>query len=110
MGYAYLEDSGETRNSPSTSLVNQLVDRQAELIIHDPNIPEYQGSVLEMAHNCDVAVLMVRHQQYRSLDLSVLKQVLRSAILVDGRNFFGEERATQADLDYWALGIAKIRG
>lgn len=107
MGYAYMEETGETRNSPSQSLVYQLSDRQSQVIIHDPYVPQYQGSVLEMARDCDAAVLMVKHQFYQNLDLKTLRQVLRSGILVDGRSFFGVERANAAGLDYWVLGIAK---
>ena len=109
MGYAYLENSGDIRNSPSQVLASRLREMQAEVIIHDPFVPAYQCSPMEAARNCDAAVLMVKHQAYRSLDLVALRQALRSPILVDGRGFFDAEGAAGAGLKYWALGVAKAR-
>jgi len=110
MGYAYLEDTGETRNSPSQRLVSQLLELKADVVIHDPFILTYQGSLLEMASGCDVAVLMVKHQEYRTLDLKALKWVLRTPILVDGRGFFDKGSVIEAGLDNWAIGVAKDQG
>jgi len=110
MGYAYLENTGDTRNSPTQVLASRLREMQVEVILHDPFVPAYQGSVMEMARNCDTAVLMVKHQEYRSLDLNALRQVLRFPILVDGRGFYDEKEAAGAGLKYWALGIAQALG
>ena len=107
MGYAYLEDTGDTRNSPSQILAARLLQMQAEVIIHDPFVPEYQGDLLTMARDCHAAVLMVKHQLYRSLDLRALRQALSAPILVDGRGFLEADIAEQAGLNYWALGVAK---
>jgi UDP-N-acetyl-D-mannosaminuronic acid dehydrogenase len=85
LGYAYLEDSDDTRNSPSEVLVAGLRERGAEVVIHDPYVPEYQGDVYAMADNCDAVAVMVGHTDYKALDLVALKAVLRAPILVDGR-------------------------
>jgi UDP-N-acetyl-D-mannosaminuronic acid dehydrogenase len=106
MGYAYLEDTGDTRNSPSQTLANRLDDWQAEAIIHDPYVPEYRGSVLEMARDCEAAVLMVKHQEYRNLDLAALGRALRFPLLVDGRGFYNAEAVARAGLKYRTLGVA----
>ena len=49
LGYAYLENSDDTRNSPSAVLVEQLRERGAEVVIHDPYVPGYQGDVYALA-------------------------------------------------------------
>jgi len=53
LGYAYLEDSDDTRNSPSEALVKILLERGAGVVIHDPYVAGYQGDVYEMATGCD---------------------------------------------------------
>ncbi|HRU93878.1 MAG TPA: UDP binding domain-containing protein, partial [Anaerolineae bacterium] len=68
LGYAYLENSDDTRNSPSAVLVEQLRERGAEVVIHDPYVPGYQGDVYALAQGCDAAVLMVAHRAYRELE------------------------------------------
>ncbi|MBN2002496.1 MAG: nucleotide sugar dehydrogenase [Anaerolineae bacterium] len=88
LGYAYLEDSDDTRNSPSEMLVTQLRQRGAEVVVHDPYVLGYQGDVLALAEGCDAAVAMVKHSDYKALDLAALKAVLRAPVLVDGRRVF----------------------
>ncbi len=88
LGYAYLENSDDTRHSPSAVLVEALAARGAEVVIHDPYVPSYQGDVLAMAQGCDAVVAMVKHGEYQSLDLGALQSALRVPVLVDGRRVF----------------------
>jgi UDP-N-acetyl-D-mannosaminuronic acid dehydrogenase len=104
LGYAYLENSDDTRNSPSESLVSLLEEIGAEVVVHDPFVPEYQGDLLEMVRGCHAAVLMVAHSEYKSLDLHALKAALRLPILIDGRGFFDATEARNAGLVYRCIG------
>ncbi len=88
LGYAYLEDSDDTRNSPSAVLVAKVRERGAEVVIHDPYVPGYQGDVYALAKECDAVVVMVKHSEYRALNLETLKTALRAPVLVDGRHVF----------------------
>ena len=105
LGYAYLEDSDDTRNSPSEALVSRLRELGAEVVIHDPWVREYQGDVLACIKDCDAAVVMVAHSLYRKIDPAALKSALRTPVLVDGRNVFDASTARAAGLIY--LGIGK---
>jgi len=103
LGYSYLEDSDDTRNSPTRSLVARLYELGAEPVIHDPWIAEYNGDVYERVKGCDAAVVMVAHSAYRELDLAKLKSVLRLPVLVDGRRVF-ETAPGHADLFFVTVG------
>ncbi|HQE92304.1 MAG TPA: nucleotide sugar dehydrogenase [Anaerolineae bacterium] len=104
LGYAYLEDSDDTRNSPSAVLVTRLHERGAEVVIHDPYVAGYQGDVYAMAEGCDAVVVMVAHSEYKTLDLTMLKGGLRTPILVDGRRVFAPAQTQQARLIYRRVG------
>jgi UDP-N-acetyl-D-mannosaminuronic acid dehydrogenase len=104
MGYAYLENSDDTRNSPSAALVEQLQDAGAEIAIHDPWVAEYSGDLLERLAGCDAAVLMVAHNAYKAVHLSALSQVLRTPVMIDGRRLYNLEQAQAAGLRYRAIG------
>ncbi len=82
MGYAYLENSDDMRHSPSAVVVARLQELGAEVVIHDPYVPGYQGDVVEMAQGCDAAVVMVAHGVYQELDWAALDV----SVLVDGRH------------------------
>ncbi len=105
MGYSYLEDSDDTRNSPSEVLVKRLEELGSTVVIHDPYVHQYQGDLFEMAAGCDAAVLMVRHQTYRQINLKELASKLRSPNLIDGRRVYDEKQAEAAGLNYCSLGI-----
>jgi UDP-N-acetyl-D-mannosaminuronic acid dehydrogenase len=105
LGYAYLEESDDTRNSPSEILVKRLIEVGADPVIHDPFVREYRGRPEDMAIGCDAAVFMVRHNDYQTIDLRNLRQRLRTPILVDGRGLFPSEKVRSAGLDYWGFGV-----
>jgi UDP-N-acetyl-D-mannosaminuronic acid dehydrogenase len=109
MGYAYLEDSDDTRNSPSAALVQRLREKGAEAVIHDPYVPEFQGDLLHMAKGCQAAVVMVAHSVYRPLDLGLLKAALHTPVLIDGRCVFEANQATATGLAYRGIGLGTTR-
>jgi UDP-N-acetyl-D-mannosaminuronic acid dehydrogenase len=106
LGYAYIENSDDTRNSPSAVLVEALRGLGAEVVIHDPWVPEYRGKLVERVRGCDAAVLMVKHQSYLppELNLEALCRSLRTPILIDGRHAFDSTQAQSAGFAYRGLG------
>ena len=104
LGYAYLENSDDTRNSPSAVLVKRLCELGAEVTVHDPYVPEYQGDLVDMVTGCDAAVVMVRHQVYRAMDLDAVRDALRTPIVIDGRGIFDAARMRTTGFVYWGVG------
>jgi UDP-N-acetyl-D-mannosaminuronic acid dehydrogenase len=104
LGYAYLEDSDDTRNSPSKLLVQRLRELGADVAVHDPYVSEYRNDVLECVKGRDAAVVMVAHRAYKELDLATLKAVLRTPVLVDGRRVFDAVKAQAVGLIYRGVG------
>lgn len=107
LGYAYLENSDDTRDSPSAALVAQLRAAGAEIAVHDPFVPEYQGPVPGTIRGADALVLMVAHDAYRELPLVELRPLMRTPVLVDGRHLFDAGIARAAGFRY--LGVGKGR-
>lgn len=104
LGYAYLENSDDTRNSPSKVLVARLRELGAEVVIHDPFVPGYQGDLEKTGRGCDAVVVMVAHDVYRAVDLSEVQTQVARPILVDGRHVFSAEQARAAGWDYRGVG------
>jgi UDP-N-acetyl-D-mannosaminuronic acid dehydrogenase len=105
LGYAYLENSDDTRNSPSAVLVAELAERGAEVVVHDPYVAAYQGDVYAMAEGCDAVVVMVGHTAYEGLELAELKAVLRTPVVVDGRGVWEAEAARESGMWYRMVGM-----
>jgi UDP-N-acetyl-D-mannosaminuronic acid dehydrogenase len=108
LGYAYLENSDDTRNSPSEMLYIHLFRSNVEVVVHDPWVSDYQTDLMETVKGCDAAVLMVAHDAYRDLDLAALRSVLRTPILIDGRHFFDAAEVQKAGLYYRCVGQGEV--
>lgn len=105
LGYAYLENSDDTRNSPSAELVRVLSERGFEVAVHDPFVHEYKGDVLDVFRNADCAVLMVAHTAYRGLDLGAAARLMNQRALVDARGFFDTEALRDSGFTYRLIGV-----
>ncbi len=110
LGYSYLENSDDTRHSPSVALIMRLEQMGAAVIVHDPWVEEFKGNVYERVQDCDVVVIMVAHAVYRNLDLTALRSRLRRPALVDGRALFSSDLATQSGLIYCSIGCSVAWG
>jgi UDP-N-acetyl-D-mannosaminuronic acid dehydrogenase len=109
LGYAYLEDSDDSRNSPSEALVTRLKELGALPVIHDPYVPQYQGDLFELGRGCQAAMVMVSHRAYKGLDLVKLAQSLSLPVLVDGRRVVDANYARSIGYHYRGIGQETLR-
>jgi len=104
LGYAYLEDTDDVRNSPSAVLKEQLDQLGTKTILHDPYITGHQDDLLELAKGCNAVVLMVRHRPYLELDLVALYSVLSSPVFIDGRGVYDPSALQSAGFIFRTIG------
>jgi UDP-N-acetyl-D-mannosaminuronic acid dehydrogenase len=106
LGYAYLENSDDTRNSPSAVVVDLLEAGGAQVRIHDPFVPGYGGDFEGAAREADALVVLVAHDAYRGLDPAALNPGGKRRVLVDGRRVLDAEQARAAGWVYRRIGLA----
>jgi UDP-N-acetyl-D-mannosaminuronic acid dehydrogenase len=104
LGYSYLENSGDPRNSPSETFSELARSAGANIRIHDPWIPAYQGDLIELLQGADCAVIMVAHRAYAEMDPNALAARLARRILIDGRHVFADREQTMHAIHYVRLG------
>jgi UDP-N-acetyl-D-mannosaminuronic acid dehydrogenase len=109
LGFAYLENSDDTRNSPTEALVSHLENWGATLSIHDPWVPEYAKPILDVVKDADAVVVMVSHDEYKNLDLAKLREVMRSPVLVDGRHVVESSAASAAGFVFRGLARGRVK-
>lgn len=92
LGYAFLENSDDTRNTPSATLIRALKDKGVgTIVVHDPlvreeELPEVERELFEALKGSDCACLVTAHDEYKRLDLAAAKSRMRNPIFIDGRN------------------------
>jgi len=110
LGFAFLEDSDDTRNTPALPLYNLLKSECREIVVHDPYVSEFEGvtitNSLEAAlKGKDCVAIVTRHKEYFDISLDWLKNMLATPVIVDGRNVFNPERCIKAGFSFRGIGI-----
>jgi len=109
MGYSYLADSDDTRNSPTQVLVEHLDKAGIKYKIHDPFVKEYKKTTIsKILDGSNMAIFMVAHGEYRLLKPSSLAKFMKkSKIIIDGRNIFKRRDVESEGMVYYGIGDIK---
>ncbi len=107
LGYAYLEESDDTRNSPSETLIKYLALKGVAVTVHDPYVADYQLAMEEVIRDCDAIIIMVAHQIYKNFDYKILKQILKHPIIIDGRRVMDPVVAKREGFNYYGIGYGR---
>lgn len=108
MGASFLQDSGDMRNSPSIPVIESLRCSKG-LRLHDPYVEEMAGlkatcDAKEALRGADLAIFMVSHKEYERLTPASIKKLMRTPVVVDGRNIFSTEKMKKAGIVYRGVG------
>lgn len=105
LGYSFVRDSDDTRNSPTQSLIEILKKYRISFRVHDPFVKDYSGNKVEqLIEGSDCIVLMVNHSPYENLHMDEIAQILRTKIIIDGRNFFDKKKSENLGFLYKGIG------
>jgi len=111
LGLAFLENSDDTRNTPSATLYLELKKRGAKPVMHDPLVREHElpftAKLDEVLKGADAVILSTKHREYGEIDLKKLAKMVRTPVIVDGRNFWVPEKVKQAGFTYRGVGKGK---
>lgn len=108
-GVAYLADSDDTRNSPAAPIIKGMKSRGADVRVHDPFVEEFEGLLIQsnlkdVLENSDCMVLVTAHSEYHDLDLVQVKDLLRTPVIIDGRNVFHKTECVTNGFIYRGIG------
>jgi len=93
LGWAFLANSDDTRNTPSEPYRDEMLAAGATVAVHDPFVAHAPGVTLtpsleDTIQGADAVVIFAGHYQYRSLDAVLVKALTgkKHPVIVDGRN------------------------
>lgn len=113
LGYAFLENSDDPRNSPTSTLIRELQNRGATYRIHDPFVKEDTGFAINQDIDAaltgsDAVAIMTRHDAYKVLEPGKLKKLLHGNVIVDGRNILDPNMFIDDGFIYRGVGKGKF--
>jgi UDP-N-acetyl-D-mannosaminuronic acid dehydrogenase len=104
LGWAYLEESDDERNSPSEPLVTALEACGATVRVHDPFVARFRGALEDTVRGADAVVIAVAHRAYREADWAALRGLAGAGALIDGRFVITPEAARAAGWVFRGVG------
>jgi UDP-N-acetyl-D-mannosaminuronic acid dehydrogenase len=116
LGVAYLEDSDDTRNTPAAPLAALLRAQGARVVAHDPYVRERDWvesggdgvpltrELAEALEGADCAAIVTRHRLYLDMNLEQVRSLMRTPVVVDGRNVFSDGVCEQNGIIYRGIG------
>jgi len=110
LGYAFLENSDDTRNTPAHPLYKALEGICRTLIIHDPYVIEEEGinitqDLTKALQDSDCIAIVTKHREYTNFNLDELKKTMKTPIIIDGRNIFNPTTAKEHGFTFRGVGI-----
>lgn len=120
LGLAFKPMSDDIREAPSLSLSRLCLAEGAEVHTYDPLIRSFpvrdvvlHGDSYSAAEGCDAVVLLTEWEQFRTLDWSKISRIVRTPLIVDGRNMMPwndmQKAADECGLIYLSVGRPDIR-
>ena len=109
LGVAFLENSDDTRNTPTRPVYEKLVELGAEVVVHDVHVKEEEGIPLMddldgAVRGSDCVVVMCAHDEYRELSPDYFSGRMPTKMIVDGRNVFDPEVFREAGFEFRGVG------
>jgi UDPglucose 6-dehydrogenase len=116
LGLAFKPETDDLRDAPALSIARQLLEMGARIKAYDPIANEacrrqhpelkveYASNAVELAEDCDALVIVTEWEEFRQLDLQQLASVMRSKILIDGRNMLDQATVNKAGFTYRGIG------
>ncbi len=115
LGLAFKPNTDDLRDAPAIEIAKKLIDRGAKVKLHDPiamarfrvEHPSLASFCCEtpenVAEEADAVVLVTEWPQYLEMDWSRLASLMRTPLVMDGRNVLDSGKLLRAGFRYLAI-------
>ncbi len=116
LGLTFKPDTDDLRDAPALDIIQKLTELGAKVKAYDPIVSAHSSTLPYLANinlvdspqllatDCDAIVLMTEWSEFRSINYQELSQLMRSAIVVDCRNFLSPVELGKAGFQYIGIG------
>ena len=120
-GLSFKPGTDDMREAPSINMINALTARGARIQAHDPEAMDEARRIFakrldkdialfEKRYDClngaDALIVMTEWNQFREPDFLLIKELLKSHVVFDGRNIYHPSRMRNLGIDYYCIGRA----
>jgi UDPglucose 6-dehydrogenase len=115
-GLSFKPRTDDVRESPALTLIDALLADGAEVLAHDPEamdvVKKSYGdritlvpSAYDACKDADALVLVTEWREYQNPSFERIRGLMRSPVLVDGRNIWSSYGLTKQGFSYSGIGV-----
>ena len=114
LGLSFKPNTDDMRQAPSIEIAKVLLAAGAEVRAYDPAaverarvlLPEVEflKDAYQVAAGADAIVLITEWNEFRQLDMARVKQSMRHAVVIDGRNIYDPSAMRSLGFTYRGIG------
>ena len=114
-GLAFKPRTDDIREAPALVLIDRLLAAGAAVRTHDPeamaNVKAIYGDKISYSdrpygalEGADALVIVTEWPEFRNPDFEVMKRLLKSPVIFDGRNIYDQKAMESHGFEYYAIG------
>ena len=114
LGLSFKPNTDDMREAPSTEIIHMLLNENASVQAYDPQAmanaeKELPGITLcsdpyQVASGADALILTTEWNEFKQLDFNKIYQLMRTPVLVDGRNQWDSALLRGIGFTYFGIG------
>jgi UDPglucose 6-dehydrogenase len=114
LGLAFKPNTDDMREAPAVDIIAALQAEGAKIRAYDPvaiheakkvlKHVEFGEDTYEIMEGADALIFMTEWNQFRSLDLDKIRNLLRAPIVLDLRNIYDPQRMKEKGFQYYSVG------
>ena len=114
-GLAFKPETDDMREAPSLILINKLLNIGCKVRVYDPAAMKecrrrigdsvyYATDMYDAALDADALMLVTEWKEFRLPSWAVIKKVMRTPVLLDGRNIYEKKEIEELGFTYHCIG------
>lgn len=114
LGLAFKPNTDDIRLAPSIEIISLLQKKKAQIKAYDPvamdkakeilkNV-EYGGDPYEVARGSNALVIVTEWEEFQTIDLERIRDLMINPVIVDGRNIYEPEKMKELGFIYKSIG------
>jgi UDPglucose 6-dehydrogenase len=118
-GLSFKPNTDDIRFAPSLYIIDELVSKGYKIKAYDPaateNVKrkigdkiEYTSDPYEAAKDADALCILTEWNEFMQADLNKVKSLLKSSVIIDGRNLYNPEKMKAKGFTYISTGRVSV--
>jgi UDPglucose 6-dehydrogenase len=119
-GLSFKPNTDDLREAPSLTVIPALLAKGAKVKVYDPvSMPKAKAlfkkakfckDAYEAAQGSDAVLVLTDWNEFKQIDFSKLKALVKEPIVIDGRNMYEAQEMAEKGFAYHGMGRGEITG